>query len=288
MCAACDILPCRAAFALGRPVFVSGVRELLNTYAIVQTGSKQYRVQAGDNIRVESLPVYTGEIVNIDDVLMVSREGDVKVGTPVVDGARVRAQVTSRGRGRKITVFKYKSKVRYRRTKGHRQHYTDLRIIDISMDGESLDAVEERMASVDEAEETADIAESDVAVDTESVSEEATDETEDDAPVAEDDATDDTPDESEDYTETDAPVAEDDTEADAPVAEDDQADGDDSADFTPDESEDYTEDDAPVAEDDQAVGDDATDNTADESTDEPDSTVEPANTDEAKEKKDGA
>ena len=277
MCAACDILPCRAAFALGRPVFVSGVRELLNTYAIVQTGSKQYRVQAGDNIRVESLPVYTGEIVNIDDVLMVSRDGDVKVGTPVVDGARVRAQVTSRGRGRKITVFKYKSKVRYRRTKGHRQHYTDLRIIDISMDGESLDAVEERMASLDEAEETADIVESDVAVDTESVSEEAADETEDDAPVAEDDATDNTPDESKD-----------DTEDDAPVAEDDQADGDDSADFTPDESEDYTEDDAPVAEDDQVVGDDATDNTPDESTDQPDSTVEPANTDEAKEKKDGA
>ena len=256
---------------------MSGVRELLNTYAIVQTGSKQYRVQAGDNIRVESLPVYTGEIVNIDDVLMVSRDGDVKVGTPVVDGARVRAQVTSRGRGRKITVFKYKSKVRYRRTKGHRQHYTDLRIIDISMDGESLDAVEERMASLDEAEETADIVESDVAVDTESVSEEAADETEDDAPVTEDDSTDNTLDESEDDTETDAPVA-----------EDDQADGDDSTDITADESEDYTEDDAPVAEDDQAVGDDATDNTPDESTDQPDSTVEPANTDEAKEKKDGA
>ena len=283
MCAACDILSCRAAFALGRPVFVSGVRELLNTYAIVQTGSKQYRVQAGDNIRVESLPVYTGEIVNIDDVLMVSRDGDVKVGTPVVDGARVRAQVTSRGRGRKITVFKYKSKVRYRRTKGHRQHYTDLRIIDISMDGESLDAVEERMASLDEAEETADIVESDVAVDTESVSEEAADETEDDAPVAEDDQAD-----GDDSTDITPDESKDDTEDDAPVAEDDQADGDDSTDFTPDESEDDTEDDAPVAEDDQADGDDATDNTPDESTDQPDSTVEPANTDEAKEKKDGA
>ena len=283
MCAACDILPCRAAFALGRPVFVSGVRELLNTYAIVQTGSKQYRVQAGDNIRVESLPVYTGEIVNIDDVLMVSRDGDVKVGTPVVDGARVRAQVTSRGRGRKITVFKYKSKVRYRRTKGHRQHYTDLRIIDISMDGESLDAVEERMASLDEAEETADIVESDVAVDTESVSEEAADETEDDAPVAEDDqaveddATDNTPDESED-----------DGEDDAPVAEDDQADGNDGADDTPDDSEDDVEDDAPVADDDQADGDDAADDTPDESTDEPASVAEPNDTDEVKEAKDGA
>ena len=131
----------------------------MNTYAIVQTGSKQYRVQAGDNIRVESLPVYTGEIVNIDDVLMVSREGDVAVGTPVVSGARVRAQVTSRGRGKKITVFKYKSKVRYRRKKGHQQSYTDLRIIDISVDGESLAAVEEQeesLEAMDEIEETMD------------------------------------------------------------------------------------------------------------------------------------
>ena len=170
---------------------MSGVREPLSTYAIVQTGSKQYRVRAGDNIRVESLPVYTGEIVNIDDVLMVSRDGDVKVGTPVVDGARVRAQVTSRGRGRKITVFKYKSKVRYRRTKGHRQHYTDLRIIDISMDGESLDAVEEQVEPVDEVEETVDVVESDVAEDAEAVSEETADEPEegagDDELVAEDD-----------------------------------------------------------------------------------------------------
>ena len=229
---------------------MSGVRELLNTYAIVQTGSKQYRVQAGDKIRVESLPVYTGEIVNIDDVLMVSRDGDVKVGTPVVDGARVRAQVTSRGRGRKITVFKYKSKVRYRRTKGHRQHYTDLRIIDISMDGESLDAVEEQVESLDEVEETAGVDENDVAVDAEGVSEDAADETEDDAPVA----------------------------------EDDQAVEDDATDNTPDESE----DDAPVAESDQADGDDSAEDTPDESTDEPEPTVEPANTDEAKEAKDGA
>ena len=206
---------------------MSGVREPLSTYAIVQTGSKQYRVRAGDNIRVESLPVYTGEIVNIDDVLMVSRDGDVKVGTPVVDGARVRAQVTSRGRGRKITVFKYKSKVRYRRTKGHRQHYTDLRIIDISMDGESLDAVEEQAETVDEIEETVDVVESDVAEDAEAVSEEATDEPEED------------------------------TGDDEPVAEDDPADGD--------------------AED-----------TPDDSTDEPESVAEPADTDEVKEKKDGA
>ena len=224
----------------------------MSTYAIVQTGSKQYRVQAGDNIRVESLPVYTGEIVSIDDVLMVSRDGDVKVGTPVVDGARVRAQVTSRGRGRKITVFKYKSKVRYRRTKGHRQHYTDLRIIDISMDGESLDAVEEQVEPVEEVEETVDIVESDVAEDVEADLEEPTEETEDEATVA----------------------------------EDDQVDGDDSTDDTPDESE----DDEPVAEDDQADAAESDDEEmpADSASDEPESAAEPVDTDEVKEKKDGA
>ena len=233
---------------------MSGVREPLSTYAIVQTGSKQYRVQAGDNIRVESLPVYTGEIVSIDDVLMVSRDGDVKVGTPVVDGARVRAQVTSRGRGRKITVFKYKSKVRYRRTKGHRQHYTDLRIIDISMDGESLDAVEEQAEPLDEVEETAEIVETDVAADAEAVSDES-----------EDDAGDD-----------------------EPVAADDQVDGEDSADTAADETDGDVEDDAPVAESDQADADQTDGDTSGESDDEPESAAEPVDTDEVKEKKDGA
>ena len=174
----------------------------MNTYAIVQTGSKQYRVQAGDRIRVESLPVYTGEIVNIDDVLMVSREGDVEVGTPVVSGARVRAQVTSRGRGKKITVFKYKSKVRYRRKKGHRQSYTDLRIIDISVDGESLAAVEEPEDSsedVAEVDHAADVAAE--MVDESDPPDDETDDLQDDAgdlePVAEseqeDEASEETP-----------------------------------------------------------------------------------------------
>ncbi len=184
-----------------------GVRDSLNTYAIVQTGSKQYRVQAGDSIRVESLPVYAGEIVNIDDVLMVSRDGDVTLGTPNVTGARVRAQVTSRGRGRKITVFKYKSKVRYRRTKGHRQKYTDLRIIDISVGGESLDAVEEREVASVEPEEAADASADEAVVVEESVTEQLARETEDDAadggPVTEanDDVVDETPDEPESVAE---------------------------------------------------------------------------------------
>lgn len=153
----------------------------METYAIVRTGSKQYRVQAGDEIRVESLPVYTGEIVNIDDVLMVARGDDVTIGAPVVTGARVRAQVTSKGRGRKITVFKYKPKVRYRRTRGHRQPYADLKIIDISVDGESLAAVEESKSPPDYAEEAPSAVESDPGVIEESIAQEAPDEPEGDA-----------------------------------------------------------------------------------------------------------
>lgn len=129
------------------------------TYAIVRTGNKQYRVQAGDSIRVESLPAYAGEIVDMDDVLMVSTDGDVRVGAPVVAGARVRAQVTSRGRGRKIRVFKYKPKVRYRRMKGHRQAYTDLRIIDISLDGKPLDAAPEPNEPTEDPQEPESIGE---------------------------------------------------------------------------------------------------------------------------------
>lgn len=185
----------------------------MNTYAIVQTGSKQYRVQAGDKIRVESLPVYTGEIVNIDDVLMVSREGDVAVGTPVVSGARVRAQVTSRGRGKKITVFKYKSKVRYRRKKGHRQSYTDLRIIDISVDGESLAAVDEQEESLEEADEIEETMDSvDDAADESGPPEDEADDLQDDAGDDEaaaaseqaDEANEEAPDESNDSSEPEA------------------------------------------------------------------------------------
>ena len=103
------------------------------TYAIVRTGGKQYRVEPGDTIRVESLPGHAGETVELSDVLMVSREGEVTLGTPTVEGARVTAEVVDNGRGKKVIVFKYKPKTRYRRKNGHRQSYTELRVTDISM-----------------------------------------------------------------------------------------------------------------------------------------------------------
>ena len=106
---------------------------MLATYAIVQTGGKQYRVQPGDTIRVESLEGSDGDTVELSDVLMVSRNGDTTLGSPTVPGAKVTAEVVGHGRGKKIIVFKYKAKTRYRRKQGHRQAYTELKVTDIQL-----------------------------------------------------------------------------------------------------------------------------------------------------------
>ncbi len=103
------------------------------TYAIVQTGGKQYRLQPGDTVRVESLPGDEGDFVELDDVRMVSEDGDVTLGTPNIPGAKVTAEILGRGRGKKIIVFKYKAKTRYRRKNGHRQNYTELKVTGISL-----------------------------------------------------------------------------------------------------------------------------------------------------------
>ena len=101
-------------------------------YAIVKTGGKQFRVEPGDTIRVESLEGGDGDAIELSDVLMVCRDGDVTLGSPTVPGAKVRAEVVGNGRGPKVTVFKYKAKTRYRRKRGHRQSYTDLKVTGIS------------------------------------------------------------------------------------------------------------------------------------------------------------
>jgi large subunit ribosomal protein L21 len=97
-------------------------------YAVIETGGKQYRVSEGDAISVEKLPNQVGEKVEIERVLLISDEKGVTVGQPVVGGAKVVAKVESEGRGRKILVWKYRPKQRYRRRQGHRQAYTRLRI----------------------------------------------------------------------------------------------------------------------------------------------------------------
>jgi large subunit ribosomal protein L21 len=97
-------------------------------FAIVETGGKQYKVREGTVLRVEKLDAAPGEEVVFDRVLAVECDGDFKVGTPYVPGARVTALVRSQGKAKKILVFKYKPKKNYRRRKGHRQLYTEVAI----------------------------------------------------------------------------------------------------------------------------------------------------------------
>ena len=105
-------------------------------YAIFRAGGKQYRVRPRDVIDVDKLPVDPGDLLAMDEVLAISRDGNLHVGRPLVAGARVVAQVQAQTRDRKIIVFKYKRKVRYRRKRGHRQPYTRLAIRELLLDGE--------------------------------------------------------------------------------------------------------------------------------------------------------
>jgi large subunit ribosomal protein L21 len=101
-------------------------------YAIIETGGKQYRVSVGDRISVERLAAEESDEITIDRVLLLGGDGDVKVGTPVVNGATVTAKIDDHFRGEKLHVFKYKPKKRYRRKIGHRQEQTRLTILAIN------------------------------------------------------------------------------------------------------------------------------------------------------------
>ena len=97
-------------------------------YAVVRTGGKQVRVTPGDRVRIEKLLGDVGEVIELDDVLLVGGEGDLRIGTPVVDGARVVGTITAQDRHPKITIFKMKRRTGYRRKQGHRQSYTEIRV----------------------------------------------------------------------------------------------------------------------------------------------------------------
>lgn len=101
-------------------------------YAIVRTGGKQYQVACGDQLRVEKLDGNVGDNIDLNDVLMVVSEGDVKVGQPVLENAKVVAKIAEQGKGKKVIVFKKKRRKGYRLKNGHRQSYTALKIEEIS------------------------------------------------------------------------------------------------------------------------------------------------------------
>ena len=100
-------------------------------YAVFKTGGKQYRVKPGDTLDVEKLSVAVDSIAEFGEVLAISNNGEVTFGSPMIEGARVLARVDSHYKDKKLMVFKYKAKTRYRRKKGHRQIYTRLVIQDI-------------------------------------------------------------------------------------------------------------------------------------------------------------
>ena len=100
-------------------------------YAVIKTGGKQYRVSAGEKLRVEALPKEVGAEVLLDQVLMIGEGESVRVGQPMLAGAAVKATVVSHGRGDKVMIFKMRRRKNYHRTQGHRQNYTELKIDDI-------------------------------------------------------------------------------------------------------------------------------------------------------------
>jgi len=100
-------------------------------YAVIQTGGKQYKATPGEELRVEKLDGKVGDEVYFDDVLLVSKEDEVTVGSPVLENARVVAKITRHGRGPKIVVFKYKRRKGYRKKQGHRQDFTGIKITEI-------------------------------------------------------------------------------------------------------------------------------------------------------------
>lgn len=100
----------------------------MSQFAIIKTGGKQYLVTPGQQLKIEKLDAKEGASFVFSDVLLTGNEGVVEVGTPLVKGAKVQAVVLKQGRHRKIIVFKYHAKTRYRKKKGHRQPFTEVKI----------------------------------------------------------------------------------------------------------------------------------------------------------------
>ncbi len=101
-------------------------------YAVIKTGGKQYKVAAGEKIKVEQITADVGQEIVIDQVLAVGNGAELKVGAPLVDGASVQATVVSHGRHDKVRIFKMRRRKHYQKRQGHRQNYTELQIASIA------------------------------------------------------------------------------------------------------------------------------------------------------------
>ena len=122
-------------------------------FAVIKSGGRQYKVSVGQTLEVNRLPVEVGQQVQFEEVLLISDAKNTMIGTPLVDNAMVLATATKQGRGKKVIVFKYKSKKRYRHRRGHRQELTFFTIDDIVADGKSLITGEAPKSREEEEEE---------------------------------------------------------------------------------------------------------------------------------------
>jgi len=101
-------------------------------YAVVKAGGKQYRVSAGNKLKVEQISADVGTEITLDQVLMIADGDAIKLGAPLLDGALVKAKVVAQGRGDKVRIFKMRRRKHYRKTQGHRQNYTEIEITGIT------------------------------------------------------------------------------------------------------------------------------------------------------------
>jgi large subunit ribosomal protein L21 len=101
-------------------------------YAVIKSGGKQHRVEPGEVLSLEKLDAETGEIINFEEVMMIGDGDDIKIGAPYVEGGKVTAEVVEHGRGKKVTIIKFRRRKHYRRQAGHRQSYTKIKITEIS------------------------------------------------------------------------------------------------------------------------------------------------------------
>ncbi|MDD5296720.1 MAG: 50S ribosomal protein L21 [Rhodocyclaceae bacterium] len=102
-------------------------------YAVIKTGGKQYRVVAGEKLKIEQIPADVGAEITLDQILMIGEGEAVKVGTPLVEGASVKATVVSHGRHDKVKIFKMRRRKHYQKHQGHRQNYTEIQIGEIAI-----------------------------------------------------------------------------------------------------------------------------------------------------------
>ena len=115
-----------------QPCIGTKTTEDKNMYAVIESGGKQHRVEPGEVLQLEKLDIAEGETIDFDKIMMIGEGEKIAIGTPYVEGGKVTAEVLGHGRGDKVTIIKMRRRKHYRRQAGHRQHFTEVKITEIS------------------------------------------------------------------------------------------------------------------------------------------------------------